>query len=72
MTPLRTLAVVFRKELVDGGRDRRSMTTLLFSAVITPVLFGVLFTVTAERRKSADTISLPVAGVQSAYSCRAL
>jgi sodium transport system permease protein len=66
MTPWRTLAIVFRKELVDGGRDRRSMTTLLFSAVITPVLFGVLFTVTAERRKSADTITLPVAGAEYA------
>ena len=66
MTGLRTLAVVFRKELVDGARDRRSMMTLLFSAAITPVLFGVLFTVTAERRKSAETITLPVAGVEYA------
>ena len=33
-----------------GGRSRRS----LFSAVIAPILFGVMFTVTAERRKNAD------------------
>jgi sodium transport system permease protein len=66
MTRLRTLAVVFRKELIDGGRDRRSMMTLLFSAAIAPVLFGVLFTVTAERRKNAENITLPVAGAEYA------
>jgi sodium transport system permease protein len=66
MTPIRTLAIVFRKELVDGGRDRRSVMTLVFSAVIAPVLFGMLFTVTAERRKSADNITLPVAGAEYA------
>lgn len=66
MTALRTLGVVFRKELVDGSRDRRSMMTLAFSAAITPVLFGVIFTVTAERRKSAENITLPIAGVEYA------
>jgi sodium transport system permease protein len=66
MTSLQTVAVVFRKELVDGGRDRRSMSALVFSAVIAPVLFGVLFTVMAERRKNADNITLPVAGVEYA------
>ena len=40
--------------------DRSS--SLLFSAIVTPLLFGVMFTVTAERRKSADEIALPVAG----------
>ena len=66
MTGLRTLGVVFRKELLDGSRDRRSVMTLVFSAAITPVLFGVLFTVTAERRKNAESITLPVAGVEYA------
>ena len=32
-----------------AARDRRSMMTLVFSAVIAPVLFGVIFTVAAER-----------------------
>ena len=62
MTMLRLIAVVFRKEVVDGARDRRSLSSLLFSAVVAPLLFGVMFTVTAERRKSADDIALPVAG----------
>src|SRR3984893_619085 len=63
---LRTIAVGPRKEIVDGRRDRRSISSLLFSAVITPVLFGVLFTVAAERRKSAEEITLSVAGVEYA------
>lgn len=58
----RAVAIVFRKELVDGARDRRSLLSLAFSAVIAPLLFGLLFTVAAERRKSADDITLPVGG----------
>ena len=57
---------VFRKELLDGSRDRRSITSLVFSAMIAPMLFGVMFTVAAERRKSADEIALPVEGVEYA------
>jgi sodium transport system permease protein len=66
MTMLRTLAVVFRKEVVDGRRDRRSIWSLLFSAALAPVLLGALFTVAAERRKGAEEITLPVAGVEYA------
>jgi sodium transport system permease protein len=53
---------VFRKEIRDGARDRRSITSLVFAAMIAPILFGLLFTVTAERRKNADQIVLPVDG----------
>jgi sodium transport system permease protein len=57
---------IFRKEVLDGARDRRSISSLVFSAMIAPILFGVMFTVAAERRKSADQITLPVDGVQYA------
>lgn len=66
MRRLRLAWAVFRKELLDGSRDRRSIVSLLFSAMVTPVLFGVIFTVAAERRKSADEIALPVEGVEYA------
>jgi sodium transport system permease protein len=66
MTMLRTMAIVLRKELVDGRRDRRSITTLVFSVAITPVLFGLLFTVMAGRQKEHSRITLPVAGVEHA------
>lgn len=65
----RTLPLVwaiFRKEILDGSRDRRSISSLVFSAMIAPILFGVMFTVAAERRKSAEEISLPVEGVEYA------
>ena len=57
---------VFRKEVRDGSRDRRAISSLLFSAIISPLLFGLMFTVVAERRKSADQIKLPVEGVEYA------
>ena len=66
---MRMLAMVwttFRKELLDGSRDRRSISSLVSSAIISPLLFGLLFTVAAERRKSADDIDLPVQGAQYA------
>ena len=34
--------------------------------MIAPLLFGVMFTVAAERRRSADEISLPVQGAEFA------
>lgn len=42
------------------------MSSLAFSAVIAALMFGVLFTVAAERRKSADDIALPVVGAECA------
>ena len=56
MNGLRALFVVFRKELTDGLRDRRSLLSMAFAAAVSPVLFGIMFTVVAERRKSADEI----------------
>src|SRR6478735_8295531 len=57
---------VFKKEILDGSRDRRSIYSLLFSAMISPLLFGLMFTVAAERRKSADEIALPIEGAEYA------
>ena len=66
MNALESLVIVLRKELLDGGRDRRSILTLVFSAMIAPILFGVMFTVIAERRRNAEEITLPVAGADHA------
>jgi sodium transport system permease protein len=66
MRVMRQAWAVFRKELVDGSRDRRSISSLLFSAIVSPLLFGVMFTVSAEQRKSADVVALPVEGAQYA------
>jgi sodium transport system permease protein len=58
--------ITFRKEVIDGARERRSLWSLVFASAITPLLFGILFTVIAERRRSADEIRLPVAGAEHA------
>ncbi|MCX6585701.1 MAG: ABC transporter permease [Acidobacteria bacterium] len=57
----RTL-VVFRKELMDGFRDRRSLYSVLFSSLVSPLIMALLFTTMAERQRSADELRLPVAG----------
>lgn len=62
----RRVWTVFRKEALDGIRDRRSLSSLVFSAMIAPMLFGLMFTVAAERRKGADEIELPVQGAEFA------
>ena len=63
---LRPLGVVFRKELVDGFRDRRSIYSVVFSVVIGPLLVGFMFTRLAERQKSASEIEIPIVGAQYA------
>lgn len=66
MSALRRLGAVTRKELVDGLRDRRSLVTLVFSTVLTPVLLGVLLTTTAGSQRGAEDLTLPVVGAEHA------
>ena len=66
MKSMRQVWAVFRKEILDGSRDRRSIYSLLFAAMISPLLFALMFTVAAERRKSADEIALPIEGAENA------
>jgi sodium transport system permease protein len=63
---LRQVWIVLRKELRDGTRDRRSISTVLVSAVIAPAVLGGMFTVMAGRGRDAEEIKLPVAGVEYA------
>jgi len=58
--------VVLMKELRDGLRDRRSISTALFGAALTPILLGTMFSVMASRGRDAEEIKLPVAGVENA------
>jgi len=66
VTTLPQIWVVFAKELRDGLRDRRSIRSVLLTAALSPVLFGGMFTVMAERAKDAWEVRLPVAGVEYA------
>lgn len=58
--------VVFRKELKDGLRDRRSILSLVFSSLFGPLIVGFLFTSLAERQKTVQDIKIPVVGVELA------
>jgi sodium transport system permease protein len=63
---LRRLGVVFRKEVVDGFRDRRSLYSVAFSVLIGPLLVGFMFNRIAERQKSARDIEIPIVGAENA------
>jgi len=60
------LGVVYRKEIRDAVRDRRSIFSLVFSALVGPLLIAFLFTRIAERQRSAEDVQIPVVGAANA------
>ncbi len=58
--------VVFRKELVDGLRDRRSVLSALMFPLMFPLLITFMFNKIAERERDADDIVIPVVGAAHA------
>ena len=68
MKGLAQTRVVLRKELMDGARDRRSLRSVVISALLGPVLLGFLFTNMASEERRALEIKLPVVGGQYAPS----
>ena len=57
----RTLVVV-RKELIDAIRDRRAIYSILFGALIGPILIGFMLNRIADQQRSAQEIRVPVVG----------
>jgi sodium transport system permease protein len=66
MKDLQYLWIVFKKELMDGTRDKRSIRSLVIGAIMTPLLFSAIFTVQANRQRNSQEIKLPVAGIEYA------
>ena len=60
------LLTVWRKEVLDGLRDRRSVLTALFFPVLMPFLITLLFKVIADREREAQDIDIPVVGADRA------
>ena len=58
--------VVFRKELTDWSRDRRSILTVLISSLLAPVIIGVMFSNLASRQRQMDEVKVPVVGAANA------
>ena len=63
---LSALWVVFRKELIDGVRDRRSIMSALIPPVVMSLMLGVMFNVIADKRRRAEHIEIPVVGAAHA------
>ena len=58
--------VVFRKELKDWSRDRRSIITVLVSSLLAPAIIGGLFTQMASTQRQLDDVKLPIVGAANA------
>ena len=65
------LTAVFRKEMRDHLRDRRSVTSVLGGSLLGPVLFAVMFTVLASWNRQDKPLELPVVGRAHAPSLMA-
>jgi sodium transport system permease protein len=66
MSMSRLARVVFRKELRDHMRDRRTLTSLVLSVVLNLVVISVTFTVVASWVNKEKPLELPVVGRQHA------
>ena len=57
---------VFRKELLDALRDRRSLMSALLFPMFAPLMINLLFGTIAARERSADDLVFPVQGAELA------
>jgi sodium transport system permease protein len=62
----RLMLIVLRKELMDASRDRRAISTILFSAVFGPVLVGFMLNRIADRQRVAEDVTIPIVGAEFA------
>ncbi len=65
-TLVAALAVVLRKELVDGLRDRRSLISVLAPLALLPFMFYVAMDQVSELVERARQIKIPVVGMEHA------
>jgi sodium transport system permease protein len=65
MTPS-PIAVVFRKEVKDAFRDRRSLYSILIGSLAGPLITGFMLSSVADRQRQAEEIEIPVIGMEHA------
>ncbi len=63
---MNSVLAVFRKEMIDSLRDRRSLFSLLLFPLVGPVMIAIILTQTAEKLSGADGTELPVVGRDNA------
>jgi sodium transport system permease protein len=60
------LWVVFKKELLDSSRDRRSILAALAFSFFGPVLMAIAFAVIADKQAETEQLKLAVIGIENA------
>jgi len=63
---MRHVRIVFKKELTDGLRDKRSLFSALILPLVGPLLVVVMFKFIAEQNASTGPVPLPVVGAEHA------
>jgi sodium transport system permease protein len=63
---LHQAVIVCRKELMDSLRDRRALTSILFSIVVGPVLIGFMMNRIVDRQLEAENVRIPILGMSRA------
>lgn len=60
------IRIVFKKEVVDGFRDRRALLTAMLPALLAPIFMIFMFSTIAETRDTSDDLSVQVIGQENA------
>ncbi|HIG43825.1 MAG: ABC transporter permease [bacterium] len=60
------ISIVFRKEIKDGRRDRRSLMSAFFFPILAPVLVYGMMTAIINIRTSAEQKVIPIVGMENA------
>ncbi|NNM35319.1 MAG: hypothetical protein HKO53_19745, partial [Gemmatimonadetes bacterium] len=55
---------VFRKEMLDAVRDRRSLTSALIFPLFAPLMITLLFGTIAARERGAREVDFPIQGAE--------
>jgi sodium transport system permease protein len=58
--------VVFRKEVKDAFRDRRSLYSILIGSVFGPLITGFMLNTVADRQRQIEDVQIPVVGIEHA------
>ncbi len=66
MTPAAQVIVVFRKEITDAFRDRRSLYSILIGSLFGPLIMGFTLNRVADRQRQIEDVRIPVVGIEHA------
>jgi len=65
-TALTQALVVFRRELTNWSRDRRSLISVLIGSLFGPLIVAFMFNTMANRQRQVEDVKIPVVGIEHA------